>query len=243
MIRFSGSSLLMIEPLRQDQAYHEFADERVLFGIQNAADTLSSLVLAVAGIVGLLFLRNRRRNTGCFETSAEAHAYWVLFGAVAATGLGSAWYHQAPDDARLVWDRLPMAIAFTSLLAAVISERVNRTAGLWLLPLLILLGAGSVVYWAVRGDLWPYAFVQFGSFAILVVLSMLFPSRYTRGGMLFAVLGAYAMAKIFEHHDRQIHEFGHWISGHTLKHLAGALAVWLIIQSLANRSVRERGGD
>lgn len=231
----------MIEPLRQDQAYHEFADERVLFGIGNAADTLSSLALVAVGIAGLLFLWRRRRNGRCFEMPVEMRAYWMLFGAVAATGLGSVWYHQAPDDARLVWDRLPMAVAFMSLLAAVVTERVSRTAGSRLLLPLTLLGAASVVYWAAYGDLWPYAAVQFGSFAVLVLLGVLFPSRYTRGGMLFAVLAAYTAAKLFEQFDREIYELGHWISGHTLKHLAGAVAVWLIIRSLAHRSVRGSG--
>lgn len=233
----------MIEPLRQDQAYHEFADNRVLFGIENAADTLSSLVFVTVGVAGLLFLRRQRQGEGCFETPAEMCAYWLLFGAVAATGLGSAWYHQAPDDARLVWDRLPMAVAFTSLLAAVITERVSRTAGSRLLLPLTLLGAASVVYWAVAGDLRPYAVVQFGSFAVLVVLGILFPSRYTQGGVLFVVLGAYVVAKFFELHDREIYELGHWVSGHTLKHLAAALAPCLLLRSLARRSLRGPGDD
>lgn len=229
----------MIEPLRQDQSYHEFADDRVLFGIGNAADTLSSLVFVAVGMAGLLFLWRRRQGAGCFEIPSEMRAYWILFGAVVATGLGSAWYHQAPDDARLVWDRLPMAIAFMSLLAAVITERVSPAAGLRLLPPLTLFGAASVIYWAVYGDLWPYVVVQFGSFAVLVILATLFPSRYTQGGMLFAVLAAYAIAKLLEMHDREIHELVRWVSGHTLKHLVGALAVWFIVRSLAHRFVRE----
>ena len=63
---------------------------------------------------------------------------------VALLGFGSAYYHLAPDTDRLMWDRLPMAVAITALLAATLAERVSVRSGLQLLPLLITLGAGSI---------------------------------------------------------------------------------------------------
>src|SRR2546429_6835644 len=50
-----------------------------------------------------------------------------------------------PIYARLVWDRLPMTAVFMPLVAAIIAERVNVKLGLWLLPVLIAVGVGSVM--------------------------------------------------------------------------------------------------
>lgn len=229
---------LTMEPIRQDQTYHHFADDRPFLGIGNAGDTLSNFAFIAVGVLGLLLMWRERRGSTRFEAPGEMGAYLVLFGALTLTGLGSAYYHQAPDDARLVWDRLPMAIAFMSLLAAVITERVSRTTGVRLLVPLITLGVGSVVYWAVFEDLWPYYVVQFGSMAMLLVLSALFPSRYTKGGMLFLVLAVYSVAKVLETYDRDIYELGHLVSGHSLKHVAAAYGGYLIMHSLMRRSVR-----
>lgn len=42
-----------------------------------------------------------------------------------------------------------MTIVFMSLFALIIGERISLTAGQRLLPVLLLVGAGSVVYWLV----------------------------------------------------------------------------------------------
>ena len=46
-------ALLPLPPLLQDQAYHQFADQRELFGIPNFWNVVSNLPFAV-GAVGLL---------------------------------------------------------------------------------------------------------------------------------------------------------------------------------------------
>jgi hypothetical protein len=120
-----------------------------------------------------------------FASPREILPYWVFFAGVALTSAGSAWYHLAPDDARLVWDRLPMTIAFMSLVAAVVSERIDVRIGNLLLWPLVLLGLASVVYWrwsALAGfeNLRPYLAVQFGSIAVVLAVSLLYRSRYTR---------------------------------------------------------------
>ncbi|HUG78426.1 MAG TPA: hypothetical protein VML57_13180 [Burkholderiales bacterium] len=235
---------------KQPQDYHQFADARVLFGIENAADTLSNLAFLAVGIMGLAFLW-RERAAGAsrrFASPREMTPYFLFFAGVAATSAGSAYYHLAPDDARLAWDRLPMAVAFMSLLAAVIVERVNVRAGLRLLWPLVILGAASVVYWRVSAtagaeDLRPYGVVQFGSIAAILAIAALFRSRYTHAGAIFWVAGAYAMAKLFEALDREIYALGHLVSGHTLKHLAAALGVYLLLRSLKRRQFREKMGS
>lgn len=235
----------MIAPIRQDQVYHRFADSRTFLGVENAADTLSSLALLFAGALGLLFLWRERasRAPARFAALQEMRAYWAFFAAVALSGLGSAYYHLAPDDARLVWDRLPIAVALVSLLAAVIGERVSTTAGIRLLVPLVALGVASVLYWPVSAhfgfeDLRPYATVQFGSLAAIVALCVLFRSRYTGGQVFFVVTAIYGIAKLFELKDGDIYELGRWVSGHTLKHLAAAAAAYVLVAWLQRRAPR-----
>lgn len=232
----------LLPPLLQAQAYHRFADTRALLAIANAADTLSNLAILLVGGLGLAFLW-RERASGSSERFAaprEMRPYWVFFLGVALTSAGSAYYHLAPDDARLVWDRLPMTITFMSLVAAVVSERISVRAGSLLLWPLVLVGLASVVYWrwsALGGfeNLRPYAAVQVGSIAVILAVAALFRSRYTHGGAIFALAAAYGVAKIAEVYDREIFELGRWVSGHTLKHLAAAAGIYLLLRALERR--------
>jgi hypothetical protein len=155
------------------------------------------------------------------------------------TAFGSAYYHLAPDNARLVWDRLPMTIVFMPLVASLIQQRVDVRLGLWLLPVLIAVGIGSVLQWRWSeqqgsGDLRFYAAVQL--YALLALLAALLPPpRYTRGSDLLAVAGLYVLAKLCEAADKQIFSLGHIVSGHTLKHLAAGAAGLLILRMLQMR--------
>lgn len=232
-------------PLVQAQEYHLFADTRALLEVPNAADTLSNLAFLLVGALGLAFL-GREHASGSserFSSPQEMRPWWVFFTGVALTSAGSAWYHLAPDDARLVWDRLPMTIAFMSLVAAVVSERIDVRWGNVLLWPLVLLGLASVVYWrwsALGGfeNLRPYLAVQFGSIAVILAIAALFRSRYTHGAAIFALAAAYGVAKAVEVYDREIFELGSWVSGHTLKHLAAAAGIWLLLRALQRRSRR-----
>ncbi len=159
---------------------------------------------------------------------------------VTLTAFGSSWYHLNPNDATLVWDRVPMTIRFLGLVAALLAERVSVRAGLWLLAPLIVLGVASVIYWEItqrqgRGDLRPYAFAQFGSLLILALLILLFPARYTRMYDLGISLGLYAFAKLLEAADHPIYSALRFVSGHTLKHLSAALSAYWIVRMLRLR--------
>lgn len=217
--------------IAQDPSYHQFADSRAFLGVANAGDTLSNLALLVVGMMGLAFIWREyvEGRSLRFVVREELRAYAVLFVAVTLTGLGSAWYHLAPDDARLVWDRLPMSFGFTSLLAATVTERVRLTVGLRLLVPLLLLGGAGVAWWQASGDLLPYAVAQYGSLAAILAIVMKFRSRYTHGNYIFGVLALYAAAKAAEAFDAQVYAVGQFVSGHTLKHLLAAAAVlWLL---------------
>jgi hypothetical protein len=230
----------MIWRIEQAPSYHHFADDRVFLGIANAADTLSNAGFVAAGLLGLWFLwreasapRPRR-----FVVPEEMRAWWILFVAVVITGFGSAWYHLAPDDARLVWDRLPMSLAFTALVSIAISERIRLTLGLRLLPLLLATGIGSVVWWAVTGNLLPYVLLQFGCLGVVFAIVMTRRSRYTHGSHVAWVLVLYAAAKAAERLDIPIYAWAGIVSGHTLKHLLAAAGVLWLLRMLALRSPR-----
>jgi hypothetical protein len=162
-----------------------------------------------------------------------------VFAGMLLTAFGSSYYHLHPSNASLVWDRLPMTISFTSLVAAVIAERISLRAGLWLLPMLLLIGLSSVLQWYMSevrgaGDLRFYAAVQ--AYSILVLLiALVLPPRYTRGSDLAVTAGFYVLAKVLEILDKPIFGVGHIVSGHTLKHLAAAAAGYWILRMLQKR--------
>ncbi len=230
-------ALLMTPPIPQDPNYHQFADQRTLMGVPNALNVLSSLPFAVVGLAGLLATFHRWTR---FSFPWERWPYAALFAGVAATAVGSGYYHLAPDSERLLWDRLPMTIGFMGFLVATVAERIGvRIAWGLFLPLLAL-GAVSVFHWqwsevAGAGDLRWYVFVQFGSLLTVALMLALYPPRYTHTSYIVLGLAAYALAKAFELGDRAIFDAGHIISGHSLKHLAAAGGVWCIASALKRR--------
>lgn len=220
----------LLPRLPQPQAYHHFADQRALWGLAHALNVLSNL-----GFVGVgwFALRRLRQGGTTFIDERERRPYLVFFASLVAVGLGSAYYHLAPDNERLFWDRLPMSLAFMALLGTVLVERLGPRIGLRLLPWLMLAGPASVVYWLISeraglGDLRAYALVHLYPLVLIPLLMALFAPRYARGAQLLGVLALYLAALVAERLDAPIYAATGWISGHTLKHLlAAAAAAWL----------------
>jgi hypothetical protein len=232
---------LLLPPIPQPQSYHMFADRRSFLGIPNFGDVVSNLPFAAVGLWGLVFLLRSKPEQ--FIDSRERWPYAIIFAGLLLTAFGSSYYHLHPGNARLVWDRLPMTVVFMSLVSATIAERVSLRAGLWLLPVLLLIGAGSVLQWHLSelrgaGDLRFYSAVQ--AYAVLFLLiALLLPPRYTRGSDLAIVAAFYVLAKVLELLDKPIFELTlHNISGHTLKHLAAAAAAYWILRMLTKRRPR-----
>jgi hypothetical protein len=232
-------AIALLPPLRQPRLFASLADQRTLFGIPNFFDVISNVPFLLVGVWGLYFLASDRGRA--FSHPAEKRPYAFVFLSVALTSIGSAYYHLAPDDARLMWDRLPIALGFMALLSAVIAERIRLRPGLYLLGPLLLAGAASVLYWRwslLHGaeDVLPYAAVQYGAIAAVMVIALLYRSRYTRGADLFGAVALYGVAKAAEALDAQIYALGGIVSGHTLKHLFAALALWWLLRMLQLRS-------
>lgn len=227
-----GTATLLVPRTPQPLSYHHFADQRSWLGIPNFGDVASNIAFLVAGLWGLAFLASKSSREQ-FLKARERWPYFLVFLGLALTAFGSAYYHLAPDNPRLVWDRIPMTIVFMPLVAALIAERIDVKLGLWLLPVLTAVGVGSVIQWhwteqQGAGDLRFYGAVQlYAVLALFIVL--LLPPRYTRGPDLLVVAGLYVFAKICETADRQIFSLEHVVSGHTLKHFsAGAAGFWIL---------------
>ena len=125
-----GFAALLIPRTPQPLSYHDFADRRSWLGIPNFGDVASNILFLVAGLWGLAFLC-RRSNRERFIDARERWPYVLVFLGLLLTAFGSAYYHLAPDNARLLWDRLPMTVVFMPLVAAMIGERINIPLGLW----------------------------------------------------------------------------------------------------------------
>ncbi len=237
-----------LDPIAQNLAYHRFADQRAVFGIPNFGDVAGNALFVVFGLMGLGQIL-RQGSTIVFALAGERTVWLVFFAGAACVGLGSAYYHLSPNNTTLVWDRLPMTIVFMSFFALIIMERIHHRAGLFLFPLLLLAGAGSVVYWdyteaAGHGDLRPYLLVQFLPLLLIPLKLWLFPPRYSGLGSLGHTLGWYVLAKVLEHFDAAIFRIFHQtVSGHTLKHLAAAMAVYSVLNYLNTRHPLDKAAD
>jgi hypothetical protein len=213
----------VLKPIPQPQWYHNFADNRTMLGVPNAMDVLSNLTFVAVGLAGLyVTLRNQT------QTPEQRWALATLFGGLFLTGFGSGYYHLAPDNQRLLWDRLPMTIAMGGIMALLLANRMQRPRP-WILPLLTAIGMFSALQWAWseqhgRGDLRWYGLYQALVFISGIALVLLFPRVRAEGtrALVFA-LAANIAAKAFESLDKPIFSLGHLVSGHTLKHLAAGL--------------------
>jgi hypothetical protein len=227
-----------LPPIPQDPAYHDFADQRMLLGIPHFWNTLSNLAFLVIGGLGVWQVMTAPLPGGLPELRT---GYLVFFLGVALIAGGSGYYHLHPTNERLVWDRLPIIISLMAFFAVIVGERIAVTAGRrWLWPLLAM-GIAAVVYWAMTeargfGDLRPYAVAQFLPLLLIPIILVLFPSRFSGEGYLWATLLAYAVAKAGEMQDEVVWHFLGVISGHTLKHLVAAGGAGLFLLALRRRS-------
>ena len=213
---------------------HPFVDARTLLGLPNAMDVLSNLPLALAGAWGLLALRSNSLP------EATRCALQVFFAGLLLTGFGSAWYHWAPDPAGLVWDRLGMAVTFAGALSLAVAERVGQGPARPTLWVALGLAVVSAALPQLLGNVLPWAVVQFGGVALIVWASVQKPAPGAIGVRIGALIAWYALAKLLELGDAAVfHASGELVSGHSLKHLAAALAAWPVLAALRALALRQ----
>jgi len=235
-------ALPALDPIPQGPDYHLFADTRFLFGIPHIGNVISNAGFAVVGVLGLLAVAGRRRDA-LFAQRSDAWPYLGFFLGVALVSPESAYYHWAPSNDRLLWDRLPMSIAFMAFFSAIIADRIDSKAGnTWLLAVLIGRGIASLAYWdwtesLGQGDLRFYGFVQFYPLIAVPAVCWLFREyRYIAGRYIVWLIGWYGLSKLLEFYDGEVFGLlGHTVSGHTLKHVAAAIATLVVLDLLLAR--------
>ncbi len=230
-----------VQPIAQDPAYHDLIDKRVIWGIPHFGDVVSNVVFLIVGVMGIGTLLKVRNDRSRLIDIRESVPFAVAFIGTGLIFAGSAYYHWAPANDTLLWDRLPMTFAFMGIFCVILGDRVNVRASLILLGPLLLVGVASVVYWHIteqagRGDLRPYALVQFLPLVLIPVIFWLYPARYTGWRYVMEMIGWYMFAKVFEFSDALVwHWTGEVISGHSLKHLTAAWGIYALVRYLKNR--------
>jgi len=240
---FIGSiSLLLItgiwfvNPIPQDLHYHQFADQITLLGVPNFWNVISNAPFVFVALFGFW----KVSRPGVLQMhSLRFYQAWVVLIGVFLTGFGSAYYHYNPNNATLVWDRMPLTLAFMAFLSVVIAEYLShRMAKKLFLPLL-LIGVTSIVYWDYtesigQGDLRLYALVQFLPMIVIPFVLGFYSDKSKMTPHLWWTLIFYGLAKLLEHFDAYILDTLNIMGGHALKHVVAAIAVIYIIKAISS---------
>ena len=231
-----AAAALWYGPIAQPAGYHNFADQTVVIGIAHFADVLSNLGFALVALWGWSQLAPAKQDVAMTNSWS---GYRLFLISLFLTALGSSYYHLAPDNARLVWDRLPIALACGGLLAGVWGDTHKKNSA-GLAALLALVAILSVGWWyfteqAGTGDLRPYLMLQGLPLVLIPLWQWLYDSpraeRWAFGGALLL----YVIAKVTELDDHEIAETFGLITGHTLKHLLASGAAASIVICLVRR--------
>lgn len=223
--------------IAQPAHYHDFADHSATFGIPHAADVLSNAGFALVAIWGWLVLWPRRASE---ELRGGWPGYRLFLIGLLLTAFGSAFYHLAPDNARLLWDRLPIALVCNGLIAGVRGDiRGGSGNGIEVIAL-ALYGVASVAWWVVTErsgaeDLRPYLLLQALALILIPLWQMIYRRPRTDRIAFAAAMALYVLARVAEVFDHQIAATLGFVSGHTLKHLIATAAVAAVAWGLTRR--------
>ena len=229
-------AMLLYGPIPQLSHYHDFADQSLWMGIPHAADVLSNLGFGLVAAVGFYYIA---RTSQLMIKANSDPAYFMFIVSVLLTSIGSSFYHLAPDDARLFWDRLPIALACASLMCAVRAENIpcmTRLSALLELSVSLLFAVFSVFWWQWTADLRPYLLLQGLSLILIPLWHMIWRAPKADRLAFGIAMVLYVLAKITEIADAPILTLTHIISGHSIKHVLAATAAALIVLRLLQRT-------
>lgn len=224
-------------PIAQLPDYHQFADNTIQFGVPHFADVISNIgfaLVALAAWIGLAGSSDPSRLGGGWP------GYRLFLVSLFLTAFGSAWYHLAPDNARLVWDRLPIALACAGLLAGVWGDTRGRDSS-GLTNGLAAFAVCSVAWWhgtdlAGIGDLRPYLLLQAAPIVLVPLWQWIHDSERADRVAFGMALLLYVAAKVAELYDHEIGAAFGSLTGHTLKHALATGAAALIAARLLVRA-------
>ncbi|CAN5373573.1 ceramidase domain-containing protein [soil metagenome] len=219
-------TVLLLSPIKQPLSYHHFSDETNYFHTPNFLNVISNLPFLLTGLLGLFSWKSFPPNKS---------PYLLFFAGISLVSFGSGYYHLHPDNATLVWDRLPMTISFMALFSILIREFLNEKVGRRLLIPFLAIGLYSIYFWLKYDDLRIYVAVQFLPMLMIPVILLFFKSKYNLTSGYWWLLLAYTIAKFLEYFDYQIFDSTHFVSGHTLKHLFAAASLYILLCTYRKR--------
>ncbi|KAJ8769153.1 hypothetical protein K2173_000928 [Erythroxylum novogranatense] len=180
----------------QSEGNHDFVNQREFLGIANTLNVISNFPFFIVGVIGFTHLYHR--NYFKLSLRGELWGWTCFFVGVTTVAFGSGYYHLKPNDARLVWDRLSMTVAFTSIIAIFIIERIDEHKGTVSIIPLLLAGVISILYWSYIffDSLRPYVLVQFVP-CIAIPLRQL-PPMYTHSTYWLWATGLVSLLKTWK---------------------------------------------
>lgn len=226
IIVFLGGAILIMfsfPPIPQDPHYHNFADQRFLWGIAHCNNVLSNLPFLIASIIGLVRIKD-------LPPSPKKNQWKFFFLSIGLVAFGSAYYHHLPNATTLFWDRLPMSFGFAALSALFFADRFPKLHSRKLFYRLLFLNLFSVFYWLYteilqRGDLRLYILVQYLPMLLIPLTLLRYPKSRSEDLPYWLLLIGYAIGKICEIMDFPIYSLLQILSGHSLKHLLAAASL------------------
>lgn len=235
-------AIVLYGPIPQDSRYHQFADNQSAAGIANVWSVISNIPFLIVGLFGLFALKN---NDSADWDAGVLQISRLFFAGLMLTAFGSAYYHLAPTNESLMWDRIPMAISFMAFFCFVLAMHINKRTGIVLLWPLLGLGLASVLYWSYtegigNGDLRFYAIVQFLPVVLIPMILVMFPTRSYQSSLIWLIIGLYVFAKLLEYYDLQLYDMIN-IGGHTLKHVVASLTGIVFLKALNSTSQSGQG--
>ncbi|MBY0386239.1 ceramidase [bacterium] len=211
-------------PVQDPTQYFLFADVRRIWGLDNFWNVFSNVLFLHVSLFGfILFIRNYHAyDLGLWES------FLVLNVSVFLTCWGSSYFHLRPTEQTLFWDRLPMSLGFAGLVSFIFADRVTDRYVRILLPIFMLL-SGASVFGIDHGpkDIRPYIVIQYGSLLACLIIMLFHRRGRLSNAVIYFGLAFYGLAKVCEHFDQLIFDY-FFLSGHTLKHVLAALAVFMI---------------
>jgi hypothetical protein len=230
--------MFFVSPIPQDLAYHQFADQNSYYSIPHFWNVVSNLPFLLVGILGLIGLAKIEELSGVLLELKKA--YIIFFIGIFLTGMGSTYYHWFPDNATLLWDRLPLTISFMAFFVILVGENISLSLARKLFYPLILIGISSVFYWMYtesngEGDLRLYVLVQFLPIVLIPFILWLYPSPFKGQRYIVYVIASYVLAKLAEQFDQQILDFLQLMSGHAIKHVIAAVGTYFFYVALRKR--------
>ncbi|HEX8955197.1 MAG TPA: hypothetical protein VF798_02930 [Burkholderiaceae bacterium] len=228
-------------PIAQFADYHQFADQGSVLGMPHAADVLSNGGFALVAVWGLWKLQPLFCGKGW---QPGRYGYGLFLAGLLLTTAGSGYYHLAPDNARLVWDRLPVALTCAGLLAATRAKyhpHPSRESELRDTLLLAFGAIAGVLWWRITdlrgaGDLRWYLLFQILPMVLIPLWQAMADAPRARRLAIAAAIVLYGAAKLAELYDHQLQNLLHVISGHTLKHLLAAIAAAVLLPASERRT-------